>query len=39
MLLFDVTKHSVLGIDNSMDAESRMARFIPVVVFSFRFKP
>jgi hypothetical protein len=36
---FDVTKHPVLGIDNSMDAESRMAHFIPVAVFSFWFKP
>jgi hypothetical protein len=39
MLFFDVTKHPVLGIDNSMYAESKVARFIPVVVFSFWFKP
>src|ERR1017187_238229 len=39
MLLFDVTKHPVLGIDNLMDAESALAHFIPGVVFSFWFKP
>ena len=32
MLFFDVTKHPILGIDNSMDTGLRMARFVSVVV-------
>jgi hypothetical protein len=32
VLLFDVTKHPVLGIDNLMEAKLSMAHFIPVAV-------
>ena len=31
-MLFDVTKHPILGIDNLMDAGLKVARFISVVV-------